>query len=65
MASGLYSANYKAEAEAIKTVEAHIKVSPYASRDVAFLTDALAVLQALRSGRNTDLNDLSSALESL
>ena len=29
------------------------------------LTDALSVLQALQSGRKTDLNDLSTALASL
>ena len=64
-ATGLYSTNYKAEAEALKTAAAHIKDSPHASHNVVFLTDALSVLQALQSNRNTDLNDLSSALASL
>jgi len=36
--------------------------SPQASSKVVFLTDALSVLQALQSNKNTELNGLSSAL---
>ena len=64
-ATGLYSTNYKAEAEALKTAAAHIEVSTHASPNVVLLTDALSVLQALRSNRDTELNDLSTALASL
>ena len=64
-ATGLYSLNYKAEAEALKAAAAHIENSPHSSRSVVFLTDALSVLQALQSGNNTKLNDLSSVLTSL
>ena len=64
LATGLYSTNYKAEAEAMKTAAAHIEVSTHASPNVV-LTDALSVLQALQSNRDTELNDLSAALASL
>ena len=65
LASGLYSTNYKAEAEALKTAAAHIEASTHASLKVVLLTDALCVLQALQSNRDTELNDLSTALASL
>ena len=65
LATGLYSTNYKAEAEALKTAAAHIEVSTHASHNVVLLTDALSVLQALQSNRDTELNDLSAALASL
>ena len=65
LATSLYSTNYKAEAEALKTVAAHIEVSTHASPNVVLLTDALSVLQALQSNRDTGLTDLSAALASL
>ena len=64
-ATGLFSTNYKAEAEALKAAAAHIEKSTFSSPSVVFLTDALSVLQALQSGNNTELNDLSSALAPL
>ena len=63
--AGLYSTNYKAEAEALKTAAAHTEASTHASPNVVLLTDALSVLQALQSNRDTELNDLSTALASL
>ena len=65
LATGLYSTNYKAEAEALKTAAAHIEASTHASLKVVLLTDALSVLQALQSNRDTEINDLSTALASL
>ena len=65
LATGLYSTNYKAESEALKTVVAHIEVSTHSSPNVVLLTDALSVLQALQSNRDTELNDLSTAVASL
>ena len=65
LATGLYSTNYKAEAEALKTAAAHIEVSTHASPNAVLLTDALSVLQALQSNRDTELKDLSAALASL
>ena len=65
LATGLYSTNYRAEAEALKTAAAHIENSPHASHNVVFLTDALSILQALQSNRDTELNDLSASLASL
>ena len=63
--TGLYSTNYRAEAEALKTAAAHIEVSTHASPNAVLLTDALSVLQARQSNRDTELNDLSAALASL
>ena len=57
--------NYKAEAEALKTAPAHIQVSTHGSHRVVLLTDALSILQALQSNRDTVHNDLSAALASL
>ena len=67
LATGLYSKDYKAEAEALKTAASHIEVSTHASPNVVLLTvtDALSVLQALQSNWDTELNDLSTALASL
>ena len=65
LTTGLYSTNYKAEAEALKKAAAHIEVNTHASPNVVLLTGALSVLQALQSNRDTDHNDLSTALASL
>ena len=65
LATGPYSTNYKAEAEALKTAVAHTEVSTQASPNAVLLTDALSVLQAVQSNRDTELNDLSTALASL
>ena len=65
LATGLYSTNYKAEAEALKTAAAHIEASTHASPNVVLLMDTLSVLQALQSNMDTELNDLSTALASL
>ena len=65
LTTGLYSTNYKVEAEALKTAAAHIEASTHASLNVVLLTDALSVLQALQSNRDTEINDLSTALASL
>ena len=64
LATGLYSTNYKDDGEVLKTAAAHIEVSTHASPNVVLLTDALSVLQALQSNRDTELNDLSAALAS-
>ena len=63
LATGLYSTNYKAEAESLKTAAAHIEVSTHASPNVVLLTDALSVLQALQSNRDTELSSSSSAFD--
>ena len=41
LATGLYSTNYKAEAEALKTAAAHTEVSTHASPNVVLLTGRL------------------------
>ena len=64
LATGLFSTNYKAEAEAQKTAAVHIEVNTHASDSVVLLTDALSILQALQSNRDTEHNDLSVALVS-
>ena len=62
LATGLYSTNCKAEAEALKTAAAHIEVSTHASPSGVLLTDTLSALQALQTNRDTELNELSAAL---
>ena len=61
-ATGLYSTNYKAETEALRAAAAHIENSHHISHShrVVFLSDALSVLQALQTGKDTDLNNLVS-----
>ena len=44
LATGLYSTNYKAVEEALKTAAAHTKVSTHASHSVVLLSDALLIL---------------------
>ncbi|RUS84323.1 hypothetical protein EGW08_007917 [Elysia chlorotica] len=63
--TGVFSTNYKAEATAIQEGAAHVQSSPHSTKNIVFLTDALSVLQALKSSKNKDLNDLTSALTSL
>ncbi|KAK3796297.1 hypothetical protein RRG08_064402 [Elysia crispata] len=63
--TGLYSTNYKAETEALRAAAAHIENSPHLSHRVVFLSDALSVLQALQTGKDTDLNNLMSNLTRL
>ena len=64
-ATGLYSTNYKAETEALRAAAAHIENSPHLSHRVVFLSDALSVVQALQTGKETDLNNLVSNLTGL
>ena len=65
LTTGLYCTNYKAEAEALKTAAAHIEVSTHASHSAVLLTDALSMLHACLSNRDTNHNHLSAALASL
>ncbi|KAK7475345.1 hypothetical protein BaRGS_00033421, partial [Batillaria attramentaria] len=65
LATGLYSSNYKAEAVALKSAAVHIETSAQAPHHVVFLTDALSVLQALQTNKDSELNDLTSTLSSL
>ena len=64
LATGLYTTNYKADAKALKTAAAHTEVSTQASPNVVLPMDALSVLQALQSNRDTEHNDLFAALAS-
>ena len=64
-ATGLYSTNYKAETEALRAAAAHIENSPHLSHRVVFFSDALSVLQALQTGKDTDLNNLMSNITRL
>ena len=54
LATGLYSTNNKAEVEALETAAVHIDVSTHVSHSVVLLMDALSVLQALLSNRDTN-----------
>ena len=63
--TGRYSTNFRAEAEALKLAAEHIKTSPLSTTNVVFLSDALSVLQSLKSGKNLELNDVTTSLTSL
>ena len=63
-ATYLYSTHYKAEVETLKAAATHIEVGTHASYSIV-LTDALSILQALQSYRDTEHNCLSAALASL
>ena len=65
LATGCYSTNYQAEAVAIKTGAVHIQHSTETSQKVVFFSDALSVLQTLKSGKEKELNELFSALSAL
>jgi ribonuclease HI len=65
LATGIYSTNFKAEAVALKIGAEHIEHSPLSSHNIVFFSDAKAVLQALDTARDKELNALSSALASL
>ena len=62
LATGLYLTNYKAEAQALKTTADHTEVSTPVSHSVVLLTDALSILQALQSNRNSGLSAALAAL---
>ena len=64
-ATGLNSTNYKAETEALRADAANIENSPHLSHRVVFLSDALSTLQALQTGKDTDVNNLVSNLTRL
>ena len=57
-ATGLYSTNYKTQIKALRAAAAHIENSPHLSHRVVFLSDVLSALQALQTGKDTDLNNL-------
>ena len=55
----------KTETEALRAAVAHIENSYHLSDRVVFLSDALSVLQALQTGKDTDPNNLVSNLTRL
>jgi ribonuclease HI len=64
--TGIFSSNYRAETEALRAAVTKVAQNPERTRgQVVLLTDALSVLQALRSSRSKELNALTSALTSL
>ena len=66
IATGKYSTNYRAEAEALERAAAHIEENRnLAKEQVVIFSDALSVLQAVKDSQNKNLNDLSSTLASL
>ena len=66
MATGKFSTNYKAEAEALKVAADHIvQAKDNTHKKVVIFSDALSVLQALNNPKCTELNDLSSSLKTL
>ena len=63
--TGLYSTNFRAEAEALKTAATLVEDSELTTHNIVFLSDALSVLQSLERSRNTEVNELASSLSSL
>ena len=63
IATGKYSTNFKAEAEALKKASAEIRNNlPPTKPNVVIFTDALSVLSKLQNPRQKDLNEVETAL---
>ena len=66
IATGKFSTNFRAEAEALKTAAERLTRNRNVTHDnIAIFTDALSVLQALQSPKTKELNELSLALATL
>ena len=63
IATGKYSTNFKAEAEALKKAATEIRNNlPRTKPNVVIFTDALSVLCKLQNPRQKDLNEVETAL---
>ena len=63
IATGKYSTNFNAEAEALKKAATDIRNNlPRTKPNVVIFTDALSVLSKLQNPRQKDLNDVETAL---
>ena len=66
IATGKYSTNFKAEAEAFKRAAIEIRNNlPRTKPNVVILTDALPVLSKFQNPRQKDLNEVETALVDL
>ena len=66
IATGKYSTNFKAEAEALKRAAIEIRNNlPRTKPNVVIFTDALSVLSKLQNPRQKDLNEVETALADL
>ena len=66
IATGKFSTNFKAEAEALKTAAERLTRNRNVTHDnIVILTDALSVLQALKNPKTKELNELTGALATL
>ena len=66
IATGKYSTNFKAEAEALKRAATEIRNNlPRIKPNVVIFTDALSVLSKLQNPRQKDLNEMETALADL
>ena len=66
IATGKYSTNFKAEAEALKKATVEIRSNlPRTEPNVVIFTDALSVLSKLQSPRQKDLSEVETALVDL
>jgi ribonuclease HI len=64
--TGKYSTNFRAETVALCTAATTVKENAARTTgQVVLFTDALSVLQTLRSSRNKEMNDLTTALVNL
>ena len=63
IATGKYSTNFKAEAEALKKASTEIRNNlPPTKPNVVIFTDALSILSKLQNPRQKDLNEVETAL---
>ena len=62
--TGLFSTNYKAESVALEKAATHISQRLQSNHNIVFLSDALSVLQSMKSNQK-DINSLSIALSDL
>ena len=63
--TGHFSSNYKAEASAIERAATILKEDVRTKKNVVILTDALSVLQSLKTNKDKDLNKTATAINHL
>ena len=63
--TGLHSTNYKAEAMALEEAATILEKSESTKNNVVFLTDALSVLQSIKSKKDKEQHSLFTKLTDL
>ena len=63
--TGVYSTNYKAEATSLEKAAIHLQQKPESHHSIVFFSDALSVLQSLKSNKEKENNSLLDSLTKL